>query len=352
MTAHTQKIQDPRQWLGYIPQTLQSSPLYTHLYAGLEQDQEIYALLTHIDKDQPILILFFSIVNFLVLRDRQHPFAEFYPYLHAIPRPAAQAYPFFRDFCLTHLDEIRSLLTGTRLQTNEVTRCANLLPAFELVSQRSGRQPLACIELGASAGLNLNWSRFGYHYGSIVTGEPQSFVQIQCMLEGGHCPPIPATLPPLAQCQGIEVFPVDIHQERDVRWLRACIWPEEMERYLLLDAAIAVAQDAPPTLFIGDACDLLPARLNTVPHDQSICLWHSFALNQGPVAIKAQIEHAILQASLTRTISRISLEADPTHAGRPRLELLTYRRGVCEQQEWLATCTIHGERMHWHASSS
>jgi len=166
MTAHT-PVDDPRQWLGYIPKTLHYSALYSHLYTGLKDDQEIVSLLAHVDKDQPLLILFFSVMNFLVLRERHHEFAQFYPYLSTSPRPASEAYPYFRDFCLTHRDEIRPLLSGTRLQTNEVTRCANLLPAFELVSQRSGRQPLAFIEIGASAGLKLNWSRFGYRYGSI-----------------------------------------------------------------------------------------------------------------------------------------------------------------------------------------
>jgi hypothetical protein len=348
MTSHLH-VDDPRQWFGYIPKTLHRSELYSNLYTGLEADQEIVPLLAHVDKDQPILILFFSVINFLMLRERHHEFAQFYPYLSPSPRPASEAYLYFRDFCLTHRDEIRSLLSGTRLQTNEVTRCANLLPAFELVSLRSGRQPLAFIEMGASAGLNLNWSRFGYQYGSISTGDRHSLVQIQCTLGGNYQPPLPETFPSIAQCQGIELFPLDIHKEADVRWLRACIWPEEQERYRLLDAAIAVAQQYPPPLLTGDACDLLPDLLSTIPVDQTICLWHSFALNQGPLHVRECIEQTIVQASSTRTIYRVSIEANPTQEGRPRLELFTYKQGALFQHEWLADCAIHGERMQWHS---
>src|SRR5258707_12495025 len=52
---------------------------------------------------------------------------------------------------------LRTLLPMARLQTNEVTRCANLLPAFEIVSRRGACRPLALIEIGCSAGLNLFW---------------------------------------------------------------------------------------------------------------------------------------------------------------------------------------------------
>lgn len=347
MTSHAQS-DDPRQWLGYIPKTLHRSALYSHLYTKLKDDQEVIPLLSYVDKDQPILILFFSVINFLVLRERDHQFAQFYPYLSTSPRPASEAYPYFRDFCLTHRDEIQSLLSGgTRLQTNEVTRCANLLPAFELVSQRSGHQPLAFIEVGASAGLNLNWYKFGYQYGSISIGERHSLVQVQCTLEGNYPPPLPKTLPSVAQCVGIELFPLDIHKETDVQWLRACIWPEELERYQFLDAAIAMARHYPPPLLIGDACDLLPDLLSSIPVDQTICLWHSFALNQGPSQIKKCIEQTIVHASSARIIYRVSLEVNPTQEGRPRLELFTYTHGALSQHEWLADCTLHGERMQW-----
>ncbi len=341
------RVDDPRRWLGYVPKTLHRSPLYSHLYAGMEQDPEVAALMGYVDEDQPIPVLFFTGVNFLLLRDSSHELAQFYPYLNPSPRPAAEAYPYFRDFCLSHRDELRSVLAGARLQTNEVTRCSNLLPAFEIVSQRGGRRPLALIEMGASAGLNLNWSHYGYHYGQTVVGDAASPVQTHCVLEGNLLPPFPAQMPTFASCQGIELFPLDLHQEKTVRWLRACIWPEEAERYQLLDAAIQVAEHYPPQVSAGDACELLPALLKTIPADETLCLWHSYALNQGPKHVKESIEQTLLQASTTRTLYRISLEADPLREGLPRLELFTYQNGASSQPEWLANCALHGEKMEW-----
>src|SRR5471032_2717972 len=49
-------------------------------------------------------------------------------------------------------------------QTNEVRRSACLLPGFLTIAAETGL-PLACLELGASAGLNQLWNRYGYDYG-------------------------------------------------------------------------------------------------------------------------------------------------------------------------------------------
>ncbi|HEU5376959.1 MAG TPA: DUF2332 domain-containing protein, partial [Ktedonobacteraceae bacterium] len=289
-TSTNQEGTDPQRWLTYVSPTLgRRSPLYAHLYQQMQQDAELFTLLSLVDPDQPVPVLFFSVVNFLVLGETDHPFAQWYPYVTDTPRRPEEAYPLFRDFCLTHQGDLRELLSSSRLQTNEVRRCANLLPAFELVFQRGNRQPLALIEIGASAGLNLNWFRYGYRYGEYVVGNLHASVQISCQISGQALPSLPRILPQVAQCQGIELFPLDVTNEYDVRWLRSCIWPEERERYDLLDAALALARQYPPQILRGDACEFLPEILPTIPLDQTLCIWHSFALNQGPTAVRKQI---------------------------------------------------------------
>lgn len=348
MTHHSASDQhDPRHWLSYVPATLaRRSPLYAHLYQQLAQDPEVFASLALIDPDQPIPVLFLSVVTFLLLSEPHDALAAFYPYLAPVPEPPQNAYPAFRAFCLAHWEELQTFLPVSRLQTNEVRRCANLLPAFEIVSRRGEHRPLALIEVGSSAGLNLNWHRFGYHYGEMVVGDLHSPVQIHCALDG-KMPLLPEKLPHLAQCHGIEAFPLDITSERDVRWLRSCIWPEEAERYQLLDAALAVARQYPPQILPGDACERLPGALAPIPYEQTVCVFHSFALNQGPDQVKAQVIQTLLEESQQRPVYRVSLEATPLEPGRPRLELFTYHQGACVHAEVLAECEFHGERMQW-----
>src|ERR1051326_1102437 len=182
-------IHDPRNWLALVPDTLQASPLYTALWTGLKEDLELLPLLTLVDPDQPLPITFFTTVNFLVLANPFHPFALYYPVLHPDQRsPLDKAYLLFREFVYDHLDPLKTLLPTARLQTNEVTRCANLLPAFVLAYRRGGEYPLNMIELGSSAGLQLHWHRYHYQYGSALfehhrlVGDETSPVHVRCQL--------------------------------------------------------------------------------------------------------------------------------------------------------------------------
>src|SRR5579885_2213156 len=328
------------------------SPLYSHFYQGMQDDQDMLALLSLVARDQPSYVLFFSMINLLAKR-MQHPLlTEFYPYFTAHPRPASEAYPIFREFCLTYAEQLRTLLPSATLQTNEVTRCANLLPAFELVSRRAGHQPLALIEVGASAGLNLNWDRYRYRYGNICIGSEHAPVQISCTLKGPHQPSFPQVMPLVAERIGIDRAPLNPCSRFDAEWLLACIWPEELHRYQLLTAALEVARQHPPKLLTGDAWELLPDLLASISPEAVLCLWHSYALAQGPKVVYEQVVQELLNASRKRDLYHLSLELDPGRGPLPRLELFTYRQGRMASYDWLATCEVHGDEMEWHCFST
>ena len=347
MSEQLDLIADPQWWQRYMAATVKDSPLYTQFYTHLPYDQELQKLLILIEKDQPVPTLFFSAVNFVLQSDLQHPLAAFYPYFNPTPRPAEEVYPAFHDFCLAHEATLHQILPTARLQTNEPTRCANLLPAFEMIFQHGERKPLALVEIGASAGLNLNWDQYGYHYGQTFVGNADSPVQIHCAMKDEQIPPLPQTMPLIASRQGIDIAPLDVSNEDHVRWLRACIWPEEMYRYRLLDAAIAFARQNPPTVHSGDARALLPEILEAIPPDQTVCLWHSYVLRQCPPEVREGIEQQIATYAKKRDVYRVSLEY-VQHDRRypPQLELFTYNGGDISR-ELLASCTVHGEKMEW-----
>ena len=98
----------------------------------------------------------------------------------------------------------------------------------------------------------------------------------------------------------------------------------------------------------GDACDLLPDLLASVPTEQTICLYHSFALLHNPAAVRERIFELLAAHSSKRTLYRISLEWDhPQHWPVPRLELFTYQDGAQIHQAWLANCDVHGRTLEW-----
>ena len=77
-------------------------------------------------------------------------------------------------------------------QTNEVRRSACLLPGFLVVAAET-RPPLACLELGASAGLNQLWSRYRYDYGPAGRwGDPAAALALTADWSG---PPPPLGAP-------------------------------------------------------------------------------------------------------------------------------------------------------------
>ena len=55
----------------------------------------------------------------------------------------------------------------------------------------------------------------------------------------------------------MDVAPVDLADDRAVRWLLACTWPDDADRVARLRAAVALARRDPPPVMRGDALDLL-----------------------------------------------------------------------------------------------
>ena len=76
-------------------------------------------------------------------------------------------------------------------QTNEVRRCAALIPAFLTLQQKFDR-PLALYELGASGGLNMNWDRFSLDLNGTLFGDPASPVRLTPDWSG----PVPPDIQP------------------------------------------------------------------------------------------------------------------------------------------------------------
>jgi len=75
----------------------------------------------------------------------------------------------FRAALLASWPQVRSVMMMRRTQTNEAARCAPLLPLLAALPQ-----PLALLEVGASAGLCLYPDRFGYRYGDLPPLAPAS----------------------------------------------------------------------------------------------------------------------------------------------------------------------------------
>jgi hypothetical protein len=195
---------------------------------------------------QPVLLL--ACVHAMLLADGDGALARFYPNLTEQP-DAADPMPAFRAFCRARGEELAELLATRSTQTNEIGRCALLLPVLGLLAAEVGA--LAHLDVGASAGLNLLFDRYEYRYdpGGHVGGP--STVRLECGTRGAV--PIPPSMPGVAQRCGLDRSPVDVHDPAQRRWLEACVWPDQIDRFERLRAALELAATSDIDVRRGDA---------------------------------------------------------------------------------------------------
>jgi hypothetical protein len=330
----------------YRGRTLEnSSLLYAHLSQAIAEDPALLALAIDADLQQQPSNQMLGAVHFLLLSGTAHPLVEFYRSLTNAPQPPQNAYTMFRDFCLAHAGAIRQIVATRGVQTNEVQRAACLAPAFALVAERA-QQPLALVEIGASAGLHLLWDHYGYDYGSAGRlGDPAAPVQLRCLVVGARQPPVPAQFPRITSRIGIDLMPVDVHNDEAVRWLRALIWPEHIDRAEHFARAIATAREHPVPMIAGNAVNVLPGVLEHIPDDAALCIYHSYTLNQMPRDVREQLLRLIEGYDHRRTIYRVSMEWYAKQE-QPQLALFTCQAGTV-RHELLAFCESHGRHIEW-----
>jgi hypothetical protein len=168
--------------------------------------------------------------------------------------------------------DLAGTMLARRTQTNEPARCATLLPAFALLPQ-----PLALVEVGASAGLTLLPDKYSYDYdGHRVSGTDPDAPVLACQLRGPV--PRPARVPEVAWRAGLDLNPLDVTSDDDVHWLECLIWPGETGRQERLRAAIETARRDPPPVHRGDLLTDLKDLIGQAPRAATVVIYHTAVL--------------------------------------------------------------------------
>jgi hypothetical protein len=333
-------------FLAYAADCRGYSPIYEHITTGIAGDSELQALSSGGIEGQPPPNLICAASHYLLLSGVQHDVARYYPSVTADPAPIDEAlYPAFRDFCLRNAEAMRPLIASRLVQTNEVGRSACLLPAYAEVSRREDGAPLALIDFGCSAGLNLLFDRFGYDYGParVRWGDASSPVQLRCELRGDTMPPLRDGTPVAAWRVGVDLNPIDVTDADSLLWLRALVWPEHREREATLVAAANLMRQHPQRLIKGDGVELLPSLLAEAPQDHALVVYYSFVLHQLSPGARRRFYAALAKASKSRTVYVVSMAGLMQATS---IELTTWRKGE-HQRETLAECMAHGQWMRY-----
>ena len=211
--------------------------------------------------------------------------------------------------------ELAQVILARRVQTNEPGRCAVLLPGLAQLPQ-----PLALIDVGASAGLTLLLDRYSYDYaGRRIAGSDPHAPVLRCQPSGPL--PLPRQVPAITWRAGLDLNPLDVTADDDVRWLSCLVWPEEgRARAQRLAAAVASARRDPPPVHRGDLLTGLPALAAQAPPDATLVIYHCSVLYQVPAREREQF------AATVRRLGARSLSSEsPASCLAPRCEPSTTR---------------------------
>jgi hypothetical protein len=163
------------------------------------------------------------------------------------------------------------------VQTNETSRAVSWLWPAHLLGADDGARPLALVDLGASAGLNL-------------VGD-----KLPAIWTDGAGAPFPVVQAPDVRMRlGLDARPLDAADDAAVAWLKACIWPGEPQRVARLQAAVAAFREqtsAPvrPHVEQVDA-EQMPARLDAatrdLPPDTVVMAYQTIVIEYLPAEVR------------------------------------------------------------------
>jgi hypothetical protein len=342
----------PQRFRAFAATAAKRAPLYCHLAERIADDPATSRLLLHAPEQQQLPVLLFACVHWMLLNESDQPLARYYPNLTA-DVDTTDAYPAFREFCANHEQRLAELLGTRSTQTNEVGRCATFVPLLGLVAAEVG--PLALVDVGCSGGLTMLIDRYECRYepGGVVGGP--SPVVLTCGTRGEV--PVPEQYPPVAASIGLDRSPIDVTDPDAARWLEACVWPDQPDRFHRLHAAIGLAQVDPPRVRAGDAVEDLAATVDLVSQDGHPVVLNSWVLNYLSEAqrhayvaeldgLGATSDLSWIYAEMPALVSGVPVPDDPDRAQRTVVTLVRWRDGV-RTVEHPADAHPHGFWIHW-----
>ena len=292
------------------PDEFTTSPLYRALSQTVAASDQLLDLAGQGRPGQYPTFLFFGAVHRLLLRGTDHPLARYYPSVAgAAALPAADAGPALESFGRAYAEELAETIRTRLVQTSVVQRTLALrigLGAIAALDPAAG--PLDVIEVGASAGLNLRFDRYGYRLNGRQYGDPGSPVQLIAAVYGETPLPDLDRMPAVGQVLGVDLSPVDATDPDARQWLEALVWPENHAQRELLGRALTLVAADPPPIRAGDAVDVLPQVAAELPAGQARLVFHTATRLHVPQERRAAFDAAIEAVGETGPLWWLSAE--------------------------------------------
>ena len=288
-----------------------SSDLCRIICERIAEDERVLRLMEVTPTEQRFPMLLLAVVHDLLLEGAAHPLRAFYLSLGGRFPNEADLGQTFVDFCMQHAHIITAQLKHRATQTNEIGRVAALRPVLAQLSA-DGVSEIAIAEFGASAGLNLLLDQYEVRYtGGIVAGPGDPAVSIACELRGMPPPRafLEGQLPKIVYRAGLDRRPVRLDSESEVRWLLACVWPDQIDRFRRTEAAIQVAKHEHLSVTAGLLPDDVPAFLAKVPREPHLCILTTWVLAYLSEEERTILDEHVSAVAQTRDLTWILAES-------------------------------------------
>lgn len=213
---------------------IKSSPLYAALAEFISMQPEILQTVSVIPMNKSPRTILFAAVHALLLKGaKHHPLREFYPSLNGEKQVNETTrhilYADFLDFFTKYRAEIMPYLQKNT-QTNEAKRSIALLPAFSEIVRKEQHSTLSLIEIGTSAGFLLNVDKYSYQLNELKLGDIGNCKPFSTKWHGNLPENLKNHFVTIENKIGIDINPLDIEDEEVRLWLKALIWPEQVDR--------------------------------------------------------------------------------------------------------------------------
>jgi len=232
------------------------------------------------------------------------------------------------------------------VQTNETARAGCLLGGF-LWAHKHHPKPLRMLEIGASAGLIMQWSDYHYDLGGGLTwGNGDSPLTIETEWRGD----IPDILRPLtvSSREGCDINPVDWSDGAQEARMRSYIWPDMFDRIRRFGTASKLIKSSGLKVETADAADWLAQKLTKPAPGALTIVHHSYVWTYLPAATAEALQR-IMQEAGTRATEDAPLawvRSDPEYVGdAPVLKVTLWPGG---EATVLGDCHPHGNWLRWH----
>lgn len=247
-----------------------------------------------------------------------------------------------------HGDSLLHWLDGPP-QTNEAGRSSNFVAAMLWLANRGLPSRFECLEIGSSAGINLMIDRFAYDLGGVKIGPVDPVMSFAPQWRG---PRPPDRQIEFAGLRGCDVAPLDLTDPAQAHRLKAYIWPEHVERFVRLEAAIAAARQRAPDMTEMGGADFVAQELaKPQAGGATRLIMHSIVLQYLTEAERQRIAETMemfgARATIERPLAWISLEGD-----RDVLKHVLKVRYWPGGEDWtvLAYAHAHGAWIEWQVA--